>query len=50
MKVTAQTALSEKIAREIANFQKSADELRLLNNVSKDLRKYKKLLKHKKFD
>jgi len=48
--VSNQTALSAKIAKEIANFQKTADELRLLNMVSKDLRSYKKLLKVKKFD
>ena len=48
--MSTQAALSAKIAEEIANFKKNADELRLLNNVSKDLRSYKKLLKIKKFD
>jgi hypothetical protein len=48
--VSTETALSAKIAKEIANFQKTADELRLLNMVSKDLRSYKKLLRVKKFD
>jgi hypothetical protein len=48
--MTTETALSAKIAKEIANFRKTADELRLLSSVSKDLRSYKKLLKHKKFD
>jgi hypothetical protein len=48
--VSTQTPLSAKIAEEIANFQKTADELTLLDNVSKDLRRFKKLLKIKKFD
>lgn len=48
--MSTQSALSAKIAKEIANFQKNADELMLMNKVSKDLRNYKKLLKVKKFD
>ena len=48
--MSTQTALSAKIAKEIADFQKTADELRLLKMVSKDLRSYKKLLRVKKFD
>jgi len=45
-----QTMLSAKIAAQIAIFQRTADEMKLLNNVSKDLRTFKKLMKVKKFD
>jgi len=45
-----QDALEAKIVEEMAKFLKTMEELRMLNNVSKDLRRYKKLITFKKFD
>lgn len=49
-KLTAQAALHTKIIQEMVEFQKTMDELHTLKKVSRDLRKYKKMLHVKKFD
>jgi hypothetical protein len=48
--MSTQAALQTRINQEMANFQKTMDELRLMQKVSKDLRSYKKLIPFKKFD
>jgi hypothetical protein len=45
-----ETGLKVKILREMADFQKTMDELRMLKLVSRDLNKFKKMIKLKKFD
>jgi len=45
-----ETGLQKKMIRELLDFQKSMEELRLLRMVSQDLRKIKKMMPLKKFD
>jgi len=40
----------QKINEEFANFEKTMEELRLLENLAQDLRSYKKMLKLKRYD
>jgi hypothetical protein len=42
--------MHDKIIQEIANFQKTMDELQTLKKISRDLRSYKKMIKIRKFD
>jgi hypothetical protein len=48
--MTAQIDIHAKVVAEMANFQKTMDELHFLKNVSKDLRNFKRMIKVKKFD
>ena len=48
--MTTQIDIHAKVVAEMANFQKTMDELRLLKNVSKDLRNFKRMIKVRKFD
>ena len=45
-----QILLQTKLKQEIANFHKTMEELNTLKRVSSDLRKYKKMIKIRKFD
>jgi len=49
-KMTTQTALKAKIMLEMASFQRTIDELRLLKKASKDLQKIKRMALLRKFD
>jgi hypothetical protein len=40
----------QKIHEEITKFEKTMEELRLLKNVSQDLKNYRKMIKLKKYD
>jgi len=44
------TGLQAKIIQEIASFQKTMEELRMLKMVSRDLQKFKRMTKLKKYD
>ena len=48
--MTAGTGLQTKIVQEMLSFQKAMDELRLLESVSRDLQKFKKMVQLKKYD
>jgi len=45
-----ETVFKARIMREMADFQKSLDELQMLKMVSQDLKKFKKMIHLKKFD
>jgi hypothetical protein len=45
-----QSTMQIRFHEEVIKFKQSMDELRLLKSVSKDLKKYKKLIKLKKYD
>jgi hypothetical protein len=45
-----QTVLQSELARELSNFQKTFEELRLLKKASGDLRKLRKMALLKQFD
>ncbi len=45
-----QAGLQTLMSREIADFEKSMEELRLLRMITQDLRKAKRMIKIKKFD
>ncbi len=49
-KMTTQTELKVKIMLEMASFQRTIDELRLLKKASKDLQKIKRMALLRKFD
>jgi len=44
------SGLQTKIVQEMLNFQKTMDELRFLNMVSKDLQRFKKMAQLRKHD
>jgi hypothetical protein len=44
------TGLQANIIREMLNFQKSMEELRMMKMVTRDLAKFKKMAHLKKFD
>jgi hypothetical protein len=48
--ITNQNILHKKASEEIAKFEKTMEELKLLKYVSKDLKNYRKMIKLKKFD
>jgi hypothetical protein len=48
--ITQHRILHKKTSEEIAKFEKTMEELKLLKNVSKDLKNYRKMIKLKKFD
>jgi hypothetical protein len=48
--LTTQTAMEAKIKHEMAEFQKTMQELHTLKKLSQDLRKYKRMLHIRKFD
>ena len=42
--------LHHEVNEEMAKFEKTMEELHLLENVSKDLKNYRKMIKLKKYD
>ena len=42
--------LQHKVHEEITKFEKTMEELRLLKNLSEDLKNYRKMIKVKKYD
>jgi hypothetical protein len=48
--MTKQVNLPSRMHKEIASLQKTLEELRLMEMVTKDLRKIKKMIPIKKFD
>ena len=43
-------ALHRKVVEELTKFEMTMEELRLVNNVSKDLKNYRKMIRIKKYD
>jgi len=49
-KMTKEKMLHRKIHEEMAKFEKTMEELRLLKSVSNDLKNYRKMIRLKKYD
>ena len=49
-KITHKDLFQKKASEEIAKFEKTMEELKLLKYLSQDLKNYRKMIKLKKFD
>jgi hypothetical protein len=45
-----ETTLNRKVHEEIAKFEKTMEELRLLKSVSQDLKHFRKMIRLKRYD